>query len=223
MGKLPLRILVVDDEPSIQDSYLSVLESYKKNPYQQFLNKKFFASEISQNEEVEVEEEENVYQVDYVSQGEQAVQAVIDSKQNNNPYCIIFLDVRMPPGIDGVQTAKKVRQIDDLVEIVIMTAYSDYTFHQIALELGTSQRLLYFQKPFIPNQLRQLTMSLSQRWEVESILNGKKEATTNLFFQDDFCSTLESQDRSVTEKLNLWLQEIQHIDASLKEKADQIY
>jgi YesN/AraC family two-component response regulator len=76
--------------------------------------------------------------------------------------------MRMPPGIDGMETARRIRALDPWVEIVIMTAYSDYSYKEIVQEVGNPERLLYFHKPFDPDQITQLVISITQRWQLDS-------------------------------------------------------
>lgn len=94
------------------------------------------------------------------------VQAAID---NNAPYAVMFTDMRMPPGWDGLKTSKKVREIDKNIEIVIMTAYADHTQSTIAEEVGMPEKLLYIKKPFQTEEIFQLAMSLTAKWSAEHL------------------------------------------------------
>ncbi|MCH7478562.1 MAG: sigma-54-dependent Fis family transcriptional regulator [SAR324 cluster bacterium] len=70
----------------------------------------------------------------------------------------------MPPGIDGLETAKRLRKIDPNLQIVIATAFADYPFYEIAKQLGKREALFYLEKPFTADQVRQLAHSLVQQW-----------------------------------------------------------
>ena len=87
--------------------------------------------------------------------------------EENNPYSVVFTDMRMPPGWDGIKTAQKIREIDPAIEIVIVTAYSDSSISEIVSKVGFTDRLLYLKKPFDDEEILQLADSLSMRWHLE--------------------------------------------------------
>lgn len=176
------RILIVDDEADIRNSYRSILEPENdmetldnlastlfdedKNDKDAILETEFWGEEggsVSMEEEFDIEK----YQVAYAAQGLEAVEYIKSGLKENSPFSVVFLDMRMPPGINGLETAQKIRKLDVYVEIVIMTAYSDYSLEEIAEKIGTADRLLYFHKPFQPEQIQQLSATLSQRWYLE--------------------------------------------------------
>lgn len=174
----PVKILVVDDEASIRQSYHTILCSENSTKTLDELASSLFDMEDSPlSEEAlffdsstspqEPELEEVLFELTDAGQGMEAVERVESALQERVPFSIIFLDMRMPPGINGLETAKRIRALDPLVEIVIVTAYSDYTFEEIAEEVGNPDRLLYFHKPFQPQQIKNLAISLSQRWSLE--------------------------------------------------------
>jgi len=83
------------------------------------------------------------------TQGQQALEAVLEALQRQCPFKIIFLDIRMPPGIDGVRTAQRIRDLDRNVTIVFITAYSDESFDTVAGLVPPPTKLLFFTKPFL--------------------------------------------------------------------------
>lgn len=83
------------------------------------------------------------------TQGQQALQAVHEALVRQCPFKIILLDIRMPPGIDGVRTAQCIRDLDRDVTIVFMTAYSDESFETVAGLVPPPTKLLFFNKPFL--------------------------------------------------------------------------
>ena len=88
------------------------------------------------------------YDLDYASQGEEAYQKVKQAVQDKNPYQVAFVDMRMPPGWDGLETIEHVWKADPELQIVICTAYSDHSREEIIERLGASDRLLILKKPF---------------------------------------------------------------------------
>ncbi|MCA9002303.1 MAG: hybrid sensor histidine kinase/response regulator, partial [Planctomycetes bacterium] len=81
-----------------------------------------------------------------------------------DPYSMAFVDVRMPPGWDGIQTIKELWKADTSLECVICTAFSDYSWSEMAKELGQSDKLLILKKPFDPVEARQLASTLTTKW-----------------------------------------------------------
>jgi DNA-binding LytR/AlgR family response regulator len=80
------------------------------------------------------------------------------------PFYVAFIDVRMPPGIDGAETARRLRELDSAVQIVICTAHSDYSLADIARRFPESDGLLILKKPFGPVEVQQMARSLSRKW-----------------------------------------------------------
>jgi signal transduction histidine kinase len=100
-------------------------------------------------------------------QGEQAVERVGAAIEAGDHFGVAFIDVRMPPGRDGVWTAEMIRAIDPDVEIVMVTAYSDLEPREIAGRVPPVEKLLYIQKPFHPQEIYQFAHSLGSKWLVE--------------------------------------------------------
>lgn len=106
------------------------------------------------------------YTIDSAFQGEEGFHMVLQAKQENRPYFLAFVDIRMPPGIDGVQTIKKIWEIDPDVQAVICTAYTDYEWPEMVGELGLSDRLSILKKPFDAIEVRQLACALHKKWHL---------------------------------------------------------
>lgn len=177
------KILIVDDEEDVRNAYLSILTPQAETDDIDEIAASLFNEDDSSEDEpddisaffeddgaemiVEEELQTGTYQVEEASQGDEAVRMIRAALQENRPYSLMFLDIRMPPGIDGVQAAKEIRAIDPNVEIVIMTAYSDYSYEEIIQTVGNPDRLLYFHKPFKSSQILQLASTLTQQWYLE--------------------------------------------------------
>ena len=73
----------------------------------------------------------------------------------------------MPPGTDGVETVRQIRQFEQDIEIVIMTAYSDKTLSEIVNDMELLHKLLYIRKPFSREEIQQITLSLTGKWNIE--------------------------------------------------------
>jgi diguanylate cyclase (GGDEF)-like protein len=110
------------------------------------------------------------YRFDYVSQGEDAVERVRAGIAAGDPYAALFLDMRMPPGIDGLETARRVRELDKTINIVVVTGYSDHNPQKIARVAGPLDKLYYLSKPFRIADVQQLAQSLASKWQLEAEL-----------------------------------------------------
>ncbi|ORE90741.1 response regulator receiver modulated diguanylate cyclase/phosphodiesterase [Aurantimonas sp. 22II-16-19i] len=91
-----------------------------------------------------------------------------DARASSKAFAIVFLDMRMPPGIDGLETARRIRAIDPDVNIVIVTGYSDHKPSEIAAAIGRPERLFYLLKPFDGAELQQLATALASRWTLDT-------------------------------------------------------
>jgi diguanylate cyclase (GGDEF)-like protein len=174
---IKMRILVADDEPQLLAAYKVCLE---KTNDQDSDTLNAMGDALFGGAEAEAASEftpEN--QVDYVNQGEAAVAAVQDAIAAGDPYAVLFLDMRMPPGMDGFETAKRVRALDAEINIVIVTGYSDHTPLQVAKVAGPLDKLYYLAKPFEIDEIRQLAASLSSKWTLESELKAAHQALAN--------------------------------------------
>ncbi|MCP4294821.1 MAG: response regulator [Proteobacteria bacterium] len=180
------KIMIVDDEEPVRQSYHSILAPKKKEQQLDQMADALFAANDQEDDpfdlmlvdednpkELSTSSPENLqiddfnYDLIMFDQGKPAVQEIKNSLSEGKHFSLIFLDMRMPPGINGLETAKQIRELDQYVEIVIMTAYSDYSFEEIAEKIGSSERLLYFHKPFLPEQIQNLASTLTQKWQLE--------------------------------------------------------
>jgi len=182
------RILIVDDEEDVRKAYRSILrpqlatdgiDEIAASLFAETAEIEFDADDVSaffddDGAEMVVEEDlqTGVYLIDEASQGAEAVAMIKNAIAESRPYSLMFLDIRMPPGIDGVQAARQIRELDPNVEIVIMTAYSDYSYEEIIRTVGNPDRLLYFHKPFKSSQILQLASTLTQQWYLERKVRG---------------------------------------------------
>ena len=96
-------------------------------------------------------------------------------RTSNRPIAVAYIDVRMPPGIDGVEAIRRIRQIEKDIELVIMTAYTDKPLPEIVRDMELLNKLLYIRKPFAPEEVQQITLSLVEKWNVEQELAKKQQ------------------------------------------------
>jgi CheY-like chemotaxis protein len=151
------RILAVDDERGILEDYvLTFDESLAKSHSARQLNtlaQELFGDRQDSGTGLR-------YELVTCSQGEDAVEAVRRAQQEDKPFDFAFLDIIMPPGINGVEAAKRIRTIDPEINIAFVTAYSDWTRHELTDLVPPARRLFHFQKPFDATFLRKFVEPL---------------------------------------------------------------
>jgi PAS domain S-box-containing protein len=168
-----IRVLAVDDEQDILDAYQDVLSpqaQLKRTEVEmQSLATKLFGDPAPSR---------SVPSFELVTcrQGDDAQQAVKNALAEGRPFAVAFIDIRLPPGPDGVWTAENIRLLDPYTEIVMVTAYSDVDPSDVAARVQPEDKLLYIQKPFHPREIRQFAVALSAKWEAERLLRDTRDA-----------------------------------------------
>ncbi|HNT36621.1 MAG TPA: diguanylate cyclase [bacterium] len=159
-----LRILAADDEPSVLSLYgeiLSPSQASDGDDVMAALEAKIFG--VGQAD-VPVGP---VFDLVLCSQGDEALEKIRSSIDDEDPFSAAFLDVRMPPGPDGVSVAESIRVLDPFINIVIVTGYSDVDPLEIARRVPPADKLLYVQKPFHVHEIRQFASALTAKWLLE--------------------------------------------------------
>ncbi len=160
------RIMLVDDNASIHEDFRNLLNTsaLKKDSGTTALEDELFGDDNSEDAPVDVFSE---YVIDDAYQGEEAVSMADTASDEGLPYSLIFMDVRMPPGMDGLQTIKEIWKNHPDTEMVICTAYSDYSWEQIVQMFGQTDRLLFIKKPFDSVSVRQIALTLTTKWDLD--------------------------------------------------------
>ncbi len=156
----PIRILVADDEPRILDLYRDLITPGETQ-------RDLYTDDISAALFQHAPSEESNYELVRASTAEEAVHAVKHAVAQNCPIAVAFLDVRMPPGHDGVWAAEHIRKLDPLIQIVIVSAYSDVDPSVISQKAPPADKLLYLNKPFDVREISQFVASLTAKWQAE--------------------------------------------------------
>ena len=164
-------VLIVDDQHEIHDDFEEML----KPSFAQSSADDLAASFMQEKEEVWLPE----FELLHVSNGEEALSIIQAGKESGRPIAIAYIDIRMPPGIDGIETIRRIRKIDRDIEIVIMTAYTDKALPEILHDMELLHKLLYIRKPFAHEEIQQITLSLVEKWNIERELAEKRRLLTN--------------------------------------------
>jgi two-component system cell cycle response regulator len=155
------RILLIDDQASIHEDYRKIICPHTPG------DEKLCEAEAQLFGEVDLAEySRDLYDVDSALSGEDAIMLVAKALQEGRPYAVAFVDIRMPPGLDGVQTIRKIWEIDSEILAVLCSAYSDYSWDDLARDLRRADRFLILRKPFESSEVRQCAAALAERWVV---------------------------------------------------------
>jgi DNA-binding NarL/FixJ family response regulator len=190
----PLRILAVDDERKILDAYRQVFcpetDPQGSEPEMADLVTKLFGEKPHTPEGP-------LFDLVLCRQAEEAVETATAAMEKDEPFAVAFIDVRLPPGPDGVWTAERLRALDPHTQIVMVTAYSDIDPSAIAQRVLPEDKLLYVQKPFYPQEMRQFAVALGAKWHAENAL-GRIHAQLEKQVQER-TAELESKSRHLEE------------------------
>ncbi|MDD4953239.1 MAG: PAS domain S-box protein, partial [Desulfovibrionaceae bacterium] len=156
------RILALDDERAMRTLYRDILCLEREVPAT--LEALFSEGGAPSGP---VGREYASFDLSLFAEAEEAVRAVQDSIDQGRPFAVALIDVRLASGRDGVWTAERIRELDPNIEIVMATAYTDVTLNELNLRIPPPEKLLYLQKPFRPQELRQLALSLCSKWDAE--------------------------------------------------------
>src|SRR5580704_7058200 len=152
------RVLLVDDMPAIHDDYRKILVGDAT------------AADLNEDEMALFGASARTAAVDFelesAYQGVEAADKVRASLLADRPYAMAFVDMRMPPGWDGVETIEHLWQEDPELQIVIWTAYSDYSWREVLSRLDVRDRLLILKKPFDAIEVYQFASALTSKWEM---------------------------------------------------------
>ncbi len=170
-----MRILIVDDEPAMHDSYR---QCFGGSAGGNGAALSAMAAELfGDDEPVETAEGDRPdFECDHHMQGLDAVAAVKASIASGDRFAVAFIDVRMPPGIDGKETAKRIRELDPDINLVIVTGYSDFSPLDISRAAGPADKIFYIAKPFQAEEVVQTATALGHRWQVDGELRLAREA-----------------------------------------------
>jgi two-component system, NtrC family, sensor kinase len=149
------RILLIDDTPSIHDDFRKILCTPQPAVGLEEAEALLFAKP---------KREQLPHELDSVFQGQDGHARVQAALAEGRPYALAFVDVRMPPGWDGVETVEKLWEADPRLQVVICTAYSDHSWEELLDRVAVEDRLLILKKPFDVIEVSQLARTLTAKW-----------------------------------------------------------
>jgi len=154
------RIIIIDDNNEIHNDFRSILSENVNSEAMDELEADIFGHENSKKML------QHRYELEYASQGQEGFEKIKQALSDNNPFMLVFVDMRMPPGWDGLETIKNIWEVDPAIHIVICSAYSDYSWEEIVEKLGNKDNLLILKKPFDVAEVCQLASALTEKWSL---------------------------------------------------------
>jgi diguanylate cyclase len=164
------RILVIDDNQDIHGDFRKVLGAGRDS------SNSLAAAELALLGESPARSMDPGFEVDSALQGQEGVARVKQALDEGKPYAVAFVDMRMPPGWDGLETIERLWAIDADVQVVICSAHSDYDWTEVVARLDRSDKLLVVKKPFEPIEIMQCANALTRKWQYERIVRRQVES-----------------------------------------------
>ena len=152
------RILVIDDKESIHNDFRQILADVTQNVSLDQARAAVFGQN-PKNYSI-------AFDVDCVFNGHEALEKIVEANRQGKPYAMAFVDMRINTNEDGIETIQKLWKVQPQLQVVICTAYSDYSWPEIIDRLGKTEKLLILKKPFDNIEVRQMACSLTEKWEL---------------------------------------------------------
>jgi signal transduction histidine kinase/FixJ family two-component response regulator len=231
LAKCNNRILIIDDNPSIHADFRKILArgSFAAADLARATTE-LFGDTVAFGQKAE-------FDLTTASQGEEGLSAVCEAVRSGHPFAMAFVDVRMPPGWDGIETIARIWEVDADIQIVLCTAYSDYSWEEIIHRLGSTDRLVILKKPFEALEVLQLASALTEKWgllqrvksefqNLEQVVGDRtrelKNANEQLQEEIGGHQRTEQTLRATQEKLNHFLSKSPAVLYSLRLENDEV-
>ena len=158
------RVLVIDDNPAIHEDFAKILGRGREAEADLERVERLLLGESTPSGS------RPWFEIDSALQGQEGVARVRESLEAGRPYALAFVDMRMPPGWDGLETIQRLWAVDPCVQVVICSAHSDYDWTEVVAKLDHSDRLLVVKKPFEPIEVQQCASALVGKWHNERLV-----------------------------------------------------
>lgn len=199
------RILIIDDDTRIHEDFRKILSNkvelteYDEIEARLFSDKTDYVATVS-------------YELESAYQGEEGYEKIKQALVDGRPYAMAFVDMRMPPGWDGLETIKHIWDVDKQIQLVICTAYSDYSWSEVLYHLGASDRLIILKKPFDMVEVQQIATALTTKWNLgcesmmrlQQIEESEEKYRTVVNSVDDTILTLDKDGNILFVNHNPW-------------------
>ena len=153
------RLLLIDDTPSIHDDFRKILMPVvETNQALDAMESALFGDTTKARAPV--------FELHSAYGGEEGLQLLVTAMERKQPYALAFVDMRMPQGWDGAKTIEELWKVAPDLQVVICTAYSDYSWEDLLERLHAHDRLLILKKPFDNIEVQQMANTLANKWDM---------------------------------------------------------
>ncbi len=153
------RILVIDDNVNVHEDFRKILSPPIESGALEHARAALFG-------EIPTIPTQVSYELEFATQGREGFGLVQTARQSGRPYATAFVDMRMPPGWDGLETAEHLWYADPEIQIVICSAYSDHPWEEVSRRIGDTDKLLILMKPFNSIEIVQMANALTKKWNL---------------------------------------------------------
>lgn len=161
------RILVVDDFPAIHEDFKKILQG-KDDP--RAILRQFQGDILGEDSS---SDPGPIFRVESAFQGEEGIESIRQSYREKDPIMLAFIDVRMPPGMDGIETSSRIQKEFPETQIVICTAFNDFPWPKIAKQMHRADNFVILKKPFENVEILQLAHALCSKWKLAKKLRER--------------------------------------------------
>ncbi|MGD8833899.1 MAG: response regulator [Desulfobacteraceae bacterium] len=177
-AQAPRRIIIIDDNPDIHKDFATILTARSDLSQLEALESELFGTEQLRPKWGGCQ-----FDLAFATQGREGLDKIKLAMVQQKPYQLAFVDMRMPPGWDGLKTIKEIWRVDPEIQIIICTAYSDYSWEEINQKLGITENLLILKKPFDSSEVAQLASTLTRKWILAKKAAMKRDELERLVTQ----------------------------------------
>lgn len=175
------RILIIDDNVSIHEDFRKILSPPIESGALDHARAALFGEAPTIPTHVP-------YELEFSTQGREGFGLVQTAYQNGMPYAAAFVDMRMPPGWDGLETIEHLWYVDPEIQIVVCSAYSDHPWEDVSRRIGDTDKLLILMKPFNSIEVVQMANALTKKWnlaravkqQIEGLAQRVSQRTTDV-------------------------------------------
>ena len=144
-----IKVLVADDDEHVLDCYRDAFTEEERTDHMKAIDA--LAAELFDPDTDIVDQPK--FDIVSCCQGDDAINLAKEAAEGGSPFDVVILDVRMPPGIDGVEAGSRIREMDPDVEIIFVTGFSDVPLDELQRRVPPPMKLHYFNKPLSFTQL----------------------------------------------------------------------
>ncbi len=169
------RVLVIDDDIEVQHFYRKALA---KNERPDLSALSELNALLQQTETAKESDSSPTFELITATQGEEGIERLLEQHEQGREVAVAFVDVRIPPGINGLETARRLREIDPDLVIVIVSAYSDFSMKEFRESID--DQLYFLQKPPKAEELEHMACITTKSWNVRRTLRLEQQQSASI-------------------------------------------